>query len=91
MRFYIEQTLSKPTVQFGLRVSDYLTLIIVGCVGNFFVPRLWLVVSMVALIVVFRYVNTNKPRYFWSSWVLWFSNTNLDNQQTQKLPPIIRR
>ena len=91
MKFHIEQTLSKPTVQFGLRTSDYLALLAVGVVGNFFLTRLWLTIIMLALIAVFRFVNTSKSRYFWSSWFLWLSNTNLTMQQDQKLPPIIHK
>jgi len=91
MNFYIEQTLSKPTIQFGLRVSDYLVLLVVGVAGNFFIPKLWLAAIMLALIILFRYVNTTRPRYFWSSWFIWLSNTNLNSQQEQRLPSIIRR
>ncbi len=92
MRFHIEQTLSKPTVQFGLKTSDYLTLLVVGVVGNFFIAKLWLAVIMLALIILFRYVNINQSRYFWSSWVLWLtSNTNLGSDQEHRLPPIIHK
>jgi hypothetical protein len=91
MRFLIEQTLSKPTVQFGLRTGDYIALLVVGIVGNFFLTRLWLVTLMISLVLLLRYVNIAKPRYFWSSWFLWLSNTNLSQQQEQQLPPLIHR
>jgi hypothetical protein len=91
MNFFIEQTLSKPTVQFGLRASDYLVLLVIGVAGNFFIPKLWLATIMLALIIFFRYVNTTKPRYFWSSWFIWLSNTNLSFRPERRLPPIIRR
>lgn len=92
MKFHIEQTLSKPTVQFGLKTSDYLALLVVGIVGNFFLTRLWLFAIMIGLILLFRYVNTNKPRYFWSSWFLWFtSNTNLSIGPESNLSSVIHK
>ncbi len=89
MEKLIEQTLSKPTLQFGLRPLDYLVLFTVATVGNFFVPRSWLSVVLIALIIIFRVVNKSKRRYFWSSIYIWIvTNTNLDTRQSKKLPPM---
>ncbi|MFQ5639588.1 MAG: hypothetical protein ACE5IR_16505 [bacterium] len=91
MEKLIEQTLSKPTIQFGLRPEDYLILVIVATVGSFFLSKLWLIVIIVGLIILFNFVNKSQRRYFWSSIYTYIrSNQNLDLKQTKKLPPILK-
>lgn len=91
METSIEQTLSKPTLQFGLRPEDYFVLVIVATVGSFFLAKLWLILIMVVLIGIFRFVNQTKRRYFWSSIYIWLiAGKNLHLKQTKELPKIFR-
>ncbi len=91
MEQVIEQTLSKPTLQLGLRIGDYLVLFLVATIGSFFVSKFWLVLICGVLIFVFRAVNKSEKRFLWSSIYLWaITNRKLDLQQTQKLPPIFK-
>ncbi|MFQ5650325.1 MAG: hypothetical protein ACE5IY_10325 [bacterium] len=88
----IEQTLSKPTLQFGLRPVDYLVLVLVATLGSFFLSKLWLILIILVLFLVFRYVNKSKRRYFWSSIYIWLiTNTHLHIKQTRKLPPLLNQ
>lgn len=92
MERLIEQTLSRPTIQFGLRPEDYLVLVLVATVGSFFIAKLWLILVLVILIAVFRYVNVSKRRFYWSSLYIWLTsnNSNLGLRQSRKLPGLFR-
>ncbi|NIR52361.1 hypothetical protein GWO43_27355 [candidate division KSB1 bacterium] len=87
----IEQTLSKQTLQFGLRPEDYLVLVIVATFGSFFISKFWLAIIVALLVFMFQYVNKRKRRFFWSSLYIWlFTNKNLIIKQTKKLPPVFK-
>jgi len=91
MEQVIEQTLSKPTLQLGLRIADYLVLFAVATIGSFFMSKFWLVLICAILVFIFRAINKSEKRFLWSSLYLWaITNRNLDLRQSQKLPPIFK-